>query len=310
MLSRRFLRIKALKSLYSHYTIEDENLIETRNKMLFSVGKTYDLYFLLMRLIVEVADYAQEAIEINKTKHLATAQEKKPNMKFVENSFIQAIRNSETINKYVEKNSITWGDNKDLFKKLYASLCKRDFYNAYMESSERSFEQDKDAVLRFYKKEIEGNTALFDVVEEMNLYWVDEVEFIASKVISSFVKWTEEEEKIYTLFIDKEDEQYIKDLLINTISSYDKVVELIKKNSKNWDSERVTIMDRVIIAMAYTEFVDFPSIPINVSLDEYIEISKFYSTPNSSIYVNGILDKILTDLRRENLINKAGRGLQ
>lgn len=310
MLSRRFLRIKALKALYSYYTIQDETLIETRNKMLHSISKSYDLYYLLLRLVVEVSDYASEHIEIIKSKHLVTDEEKNPNLKFVNNSFIELIRNSDVINNYTSKNLISWGDNKELFIQLYNTMTSREYYKKYMASSDTSFESERDVVLKFYKKEIEDNELLMSVTEDISLYWIDEVEFIGSKVISTFVKWTEEEQPLFDKYIDRDDEQYVKDLLTYSISNFDKTIDVIKKYSKNWDSDRVTIMDKVILSMTTSEFLEFPSIPINVSLDEYIEISKYYSTSNSSVYINGLLDKVLTDLRREDKINKTGRGLQ
>lgn len=310
MLSRRFLRIKALKSLYSYYTIQDESLIETRNKMLHSIGKSYDLYFLMSKLIVEVSRYAEEHTEILKLKHLATDQERNPNTKFIDNPFVELIATNGAIDSYSAKNSVCWGENRDLFIQLYQSMIGRKYYQDYMESDDFSFEAHRDVVLKFYKKEIEDNESLMAVVEDMSLYWVDEVEFITSKVISTFVKWDDENQEMLDKYIDMDDQQYVKDLLTYTITSFDNTVGIIKKFSKNWDIDRVTIMDKIIISMATSEFSEFATIPINVSLDEYIEISKYYSTANSSIYVNGLLDKVLTELRRDDKINKIGRGLQ
>ncbi len=310
MFSRRFLRIKALKSLYSHYTIKDESLIETRNKMIHSVNKSYDLYFMLINLIIEVQDHAAKVSEINRAKHLATEEDINPNLKFVSNKFVNLVRENQDVKDFCKKNSLCWGDNKELFKQLYNSMISREYFKKYMASDDCSFEADRDMVLKFYKKEIEDNDYLFSIIEDFSLYWIDEVEFVCSKVISTFVKWSEQEQEILTQFSDKIDEEYVRELIIYTISNFDKSIEIIKKYSKNWDSDRVTIMDKILISMAYSEFVDFPSIPINVSLDEYIEISKYYSTTNSSVYINGLLDKVLTELRREDKIVKVGRGLE
>ena len=303
------MRIKALKSLYSHYTIKDESLIETRNKMIHSVNKSYELYFMLASLITEVQNYAEEVVTINKAKHLATPEDINPNLKFVNNSFISIIKENEDINNYCNKNSLNWGDNKELFKQLYTTMISREYYKRYMASEDCSFDAHRDLVLRFYKKEIEDNEYLLSIVEDFSLYWVDEVEFVCSKVISTYVKWSEEQQEILPQYIDKVDEEYVRELILFTIANYDKSVEIIKKYSKNWDSDRVTLMDKILIAMAYSEFVDFPSIPINVSLDEYIEMSKYYSTQNSSVFINGLLDKVLTELRRDDKIVKVGRGL-
>lgn len=310
MLSRRFLRIKALKAIYSHFTIQDESLAESRNKMLFGINKSYELYHLLFGLIVEVALYAEEMSELNKNKHLASEQDKNPNLKFVNNRVISAIRSNQYLQDYLKKNDLSWSENRELIKQLYDTICKRKYFIDYMNSDQNDFDSDKQMVLTFYKREIEDNDYFFSIVEDFSIYWVDEIEFMTSKVIDTIVDWTESKQDFLPVYSSNEDAQFVKELFVYGVSNYDKTVEVIKDSSKNWDIDRVTLMDKFLIDLAITEFIDFPSIPVNVTMFEWVEISKYYSTKQSNVFVNGMLDKILTDLKNEGKINKVGRGLK
>lgn len=310
MLSRRFLRIKVLKSLYGHFTVGSESLVESRNKMLFGINKSYELYFLLFGLVSEVADYAREQIEINRNKILATDAEKSPNMKFVDNTVIELIRQHPRISTFLQEKSLCWTDRKELLRQLYGSMSEKSYFIRYMQSEKQSFEQDKNLVIDFYRNEIEDNELLLDIVEDWSIYWNDEIEFIASKVINTLTKWTASRQEVLPLYADSEDERFVKDLFLHSVANYEKTIDLIGLYAKNWDLDRITLMDKLIIVMAVTEFVDFPTIPTRVTMDEYIVISKHYSTVNSNVFVNGMLDRMLSELTAEGKVIKTGRGLE
>lgn len=296
MVSRRFLRIKALKALYAHISSGSDSIIPAQKKMLFSVSKSYELYHLMLQLIVEVADYANEVMEINRTKLLATEEELNPNRRFVDNSMVEKIRNCEALSAFMTKNSLAWSRDNELMKLLYTSLIESDYYKEYMTSSKEGWESDKKLVVDFYRHEIEDNDFLYSILEDMSIYWIDEIEFITSKIVNHLSKMKANDKvRVAPLYQNDEDKEFVKDLFVQSIIQYDDNVDIIKQYAKNWDIDRVTVMDRLIIIMAIVELEKFSSIPTNVTLDEYIEISKHYSTRNSNIFINGILDKYIKE---------------
>ncbi|MEG1553595.1 MAG: transcription antitermination factor NusB [Rikenellaceae bacterium] len=309
MLSRRFLRIKALKALYGHVCSNEDKLMNTQKNMLFSIQKSYELYPILMNLSVEVCKYASMVVERNKNKHIKGDRDENPNMYFVNNRLIRQIADNELLNKALANSIFTWEDSDDIFKKIYNRVVKRDYYNRYI-SAPDSFENDKEFLINFYRKEIEDFEPLYDRLESCSVYWYDDIEFITSKCITTIVE-TDETKGItpFPAYQNDEDKIFVTNLLSYTISDMEKNIESIKGTLKNWEIERVTMMDRLILSMAMTEINHFPLIPTKVTLDEYIEITKHYSTQNSSTFVNGILDKYLSNLRESGELKKTGRGL-
>lgn len=296
MVSRRFLRIKALKALYGHFSDGSDGIIAAQKKMLFSVTKSYELYHLMLQLIVEVRDYASEVIETGKQKLLATDEEKKPNLRFVENRMVAKIAKSEALSDYLSRSGLAWNRDNDLIKSLYTKLTSSEYYKEYMKSEVNNFDADKKLVADFYRTEIEDDELLYQILEDMSLFWIDEVEFITSKVISNITKTRNSESlQISTLYQNDDDKEFAKDLFVQSIIQYDESLDIIKTYAKNWDLDRVTVMDRLIIIMAIVEFDKFKSIPTNVTMDEYIEIAKHYSTRNSNVFINGILDKYIKE---------------
>lgn len=296
MVSRRFLRIKALKALYSHVCSGDDGIISAQKKMLFSVNKSYELYHLMLQLIVEMTDYANEILEINRTKLLATEEEQSPNRRFVDNKLTEKIRNCEALKDFLSKSGLVWERDNELMKQLYIRLTGSEYYKEYMSSDKSGWECDKKLIIDFYRNEIEDNEFLYSIVEDMSIYWIDEIEFITSKVVNYLNKFKESEKiRISPLYQNDDDREFVKDLFVQSIIQYDENVEIIKKYARNWEVDRVTVMDRLIIIMAIVELEKFSAIPANVTLDEYIEISKYYSTRYSNIFINGILDKYIKD---------------
>lgn len=296
MVSRRFLRIKALKALYSHISSDSDSIISAQKKMLFSVSKSYELYHLMLWLIVEVADYAEATMETNKSKMLATEEDLNPSRLFVDNQVIARIRNCEQLKDYLSKNGLSWNQDNDLMKLLYASLTSSEYYKEYIARESSSAEIDKKLVLDFYRNEIEDNEFLYSILEDMSIFWIDEIEFITSKVVNYLSKLKATDLiKIPQLYQNDDDKEFVKDLFVQSIIQYDENVEILRTYAKNWEVERVTVMDRLTIIMAIVELEKFPSIPANVTMDEYIEIAKHYSTRNSNVFINGILNKYIKD---------------
>lgn len=312
MISRRIIRTKVLQVLYAYYSSERDSLGNTEKELFFCISKSYDLYHYLLALVIEIADYAEERIEIRRRKHQPTEEDLHPNTKFISNQLIQQLRENRQLNAYLDQKKLSWVNNPELVKELYLFLIESDFYKEYMLDNNRSFLDDRKFVDKIFTKIILVTEDLYDVLEEQSIYWNDDVEFVVSMISKTLKKFTPNsgsDQRLLPLFKDQDDREFAKDLLRKSIINHNELRALIKEHSKNWDLDRIAFMDILIMQLALSEFLYFPSIPTKVSLNEYIELSKFYSTEKSRNFINGILDKTLKDLKKSGKINKIGRGL-
>jgi N utilization substance protein B len=246
-----------------------------------------------------------------KQKKLPTFEDLNPNRKFVDNSVIALIANSDSVNDYVAAKKLSWSHSPELVKTLYSQLEQSDYYQKYMLSEEHSFREDLALVHDFYTHELEESELLEDVLDEQSILWNDDLGFaliMVERTLSN-MRASHEEVKVVDKFKSEDDLLFAKELFTKAALSFEDSVALIEKYTSNWDVERIAFMDNVILALAITELTAFSSIPVKVTLDEYIEISKFYSTPSSSTFINGILDRIVAALNAEGKIKKSGRGL-
>lgn len=310
MLSRRLLRIKVIKALFAHLKSGADNMIASEKTLLASVDKAYDLYFQMLTLPVELARYAERRQELAKQKKLPTLEDLKPNLKFVDNLIIRTIANSDAVNDVIAARKLGWAKQGDLIRTLYAQLVESDYFKDYMLREEHSFDDDRKFIEDFFK-EMQSCEALDDALEEMSLLWSDDLPYIIIMVLRSLssLRPSHTDLKVASKFKSDEDPEFIKTLFEKSLVNYNECQEYIEKFTSNWDVERIVFMDNLIIGTAMVELMSFPSIPVKVTLDEYIEISKYYSTPGSSTFVNGVLDKIVDSLTTEDRIKKAGRGL-
>ncbi len=296
MISRRFLRIKVLKALYAYVNSGEDSLIASQKRMLFSVSKSYELYHMMFRLMADLAEYTREVDSKRSKKHTATEEERNPSYRFVNNPLIAKIRSNEPINEFLSKNKLSWSRDNELFKQLYERLNNAEYYKEYLAKEQLTWRDERKVVVDFLRNEIEDNELFYSLVEDMSIYWIDEIEFFTSKVASQLSKQQEKAAiEIKPLYTDEEDMEFAKDLFVQSILRYDDNVELIRNYAKNWDVERITVIDRLIIIMAIVEISQMPNIPTTVTLDEYIEIAKHFSTNNSNIFINGILHKYISE---------------
>jgi N utilization substance protein B len=312
MITRRLLRIKILQTVFSYKFSEDKTIDIAEKDLFHSIKRFYDLYHQLMILIVKMRDFAEERIQIAKEKKAPTHEDLNPNMKFVNNELIQQIESNQSLKSYLSSNKLGWNTHRDILRQLYNELITSELYQDYMEGEESGYETDKKFVTAMYRKIISESDALYDQLEDQSIYWNDEVDLVISfiiKTIKSFRKKDGENAPLMPLYKNDEDLDFAKSLLRKSILHFNTYDELIEMHSKNWDLERIAFMDILIMKLAITEIVEFPSIPTKVTLDEYIEIAKFYSTEKSNVFINGILDKIINQLKEENKIQKQGRGL-
>lgn len=288
-----------------------DSLMASEKMLVTSIDKTYDLYFLLMSLVVEMAQYAEQRQEAAKNKKLPTYKDLNPNRKFVDNAVIRLLAQSDSVNDYLASRKLSWAKYPELVKALYTQLEQSDYFKKYMTSQESSFREDLALITEFYTRELEESEILESALDEMSILWNDDLGFaliMVTRTLSN-MRASHTDVKVLPKFKSIEDLDFARELFAKAAVNFDNYQEEIEKYTRNWDVERIAFMDNLIMATAVAELVTFPSIPVKVTLDEYIEIAKYYSTHGSSTFINGILDKIVASFTEEGKINKSGRGL-
>lgn len=310
MLSRRLLRIKVTKALYAHLQSNADNMIATEKTLMSSIDKAYDLYFQLLTLPEALVKYAAERQEIAKQKKLPTYEDLNPNTKFVDNQVIQTISVTDAINDRVAANKLTWAKHPELIRSIYQQFSQTEYFKAYMMRDERSFEEDRNLVDKLFDM-LADFPALDEALEEMSILWADDLPFILMMIqrTLSNMRPSHKELRVAEKFKSEEDPQFVKTLFEKALVNYNEYQQYIERFTANWDLERIVLMDTLILSIAMAELINFSSIPVKVTMDEWIEISKYYSTPGSSNFINGVLDKIAASLTEEGRIQKFGRGL-
>lgn len=313
MLNRRHLRVKVLQALYAYYQSEEENYRKVEEELMLSVEHIYDLYLYLLLSFSELKDVADLRMEESKAKRFQTEDDKNPNLKFSRNVIFKLLEENRSLRNASEQNSVNWigVEHHEMFKKMYTQIKESEAYITYMNTEELSFEDDLNFAINLFKAEIANSSLMYHFFEEKSIHWLDDIDLACTMVIKTLKTFElEGENRIMPLYKDKEDEtHFIKNLLRKTISMDAENLILIDELTQNWDLDRIAKMDIILMKMAITEFQVFSNIPEKVTLNEYIEISKFYSTPKSNAFINGILDKAIERLKKDDKINKIGRGL-
>lgn len=312
MLSRRLIRIKILQILYAYYTAESPSINKSEKELHHSLKRAYDLYYYLLILIVDIANYAENRIELGKVKRRPIHEDLHPNTRFINNPVIQQIFKNREISIYLAENKLSWINYPEMIKSLYATLQSEAYFQEYMATPDVTYVHEKDAIIKFYMQTLPAFESLYPNLEEQSIYWNDDAEFVLNMIVKTIEKFKEERPggaSVMPMFKNQDDQDFVKELFRKSILNQKEYEELIKLHTQNWDYERIAFMDILIMQLAVTEALHFPSIPTRVTLNEYIEISKFYSTEKSSVFINGILDKIFQTLKQDNKLNKQGRGL-
>ncbi len=306
MLSRRLLRIKVIKALYAHFKSGDNTTAATSKALKAGIDATYNLYLQMLGLVVEVSRYGEGRIELGRHKKLPTREDLHPNLRFVENEVVRAISASEELAGALKARKLSWSAYPEVVKTLYNLMTESDYYTGYMSSDNVSWRDDVQVVEDFYVLTAQDNELLEEAVEEQNIMWADDVDFALSMVVRTLGGMREGRPlRLLPQFNNEDDERFGPELLRAALAHYDESVATVAALTENWDMERVAFTDTLIMATAVAELQGFPTIPVKVSLDEYIEIAKHYSTPGSGTFVNGILDKVVRELK----VEKTGRGL-
>ena len=290
---------------------KNDDLLKEEKFLKHSILKMFDLYVLNIQLLVKVQDLAAKKIELSKKKILATAEDLKPNTKFVNNSIINAIRESVSLESYLHVNKLeNWDLDDEYVKIIFEELQKSDLYQKYLDTVENSFKVDKAFVIDFFKEIIAPNEKLAEYYEDKMISWVDDIPFVNTWVVKSLSKQKPNKPFLLgSLYKDKDDEDFVSDLFKKTMLHQHTFEEDIAEKTPNWEKERIAEIDMILIKMAITEFLHFASIPVRVTINEYIEIAKDYSTQKSGYFINGVLDKLSKDYLSLKKIKKIGRGL-
>ena len=312
MLNRRHIRIKVMQSVYAIIQSNSDDLKSEEKFLKFSLVKVYDLYVLLLSLLVEIRSLAEQYQEIAKKKHLATSEDINPKRKFIDNRFLQDLKNNSSLQNYIENNKLfNWKEDSEYVRLIWDAVQESTVYKDYINSDDvSSYKTDLEFVIELFKAVIAPYHKLYDYFESQYISWADDIPFVntwflmhAKKINSNTVF---SKDKLYK---NKDDEHFAIDLFRKTMAHHNEFVDNIDKKTPNWDTDRIAEIDLILMKMALTEFVYFPSIPTRVTINEYIEIAKDYSTAKSSFFINGVLDKLLKEYTALGRIQKMGRGL-
>ena len=307
MINRVLIRLKIVQIIYAYYQNGGKNLDTAEKELFFSLSKAYDLYNYLLLLMVEVTKQANKKLNAAKNKLIPTKEELFPNTKFVENRFIAQLEVNKQLLDFAGNQKKTWENEADFVKSLCEQIMESDIYKEYMASETSSYEEDREVWRKIYKKIIFNNAELDQVLEDQSLYWNDDKEIVDTFVLKTIKRFEEKngaKQELLPEFKDDEDQDFARRLFRRAILNSDYYRHLISENTKNWDLDRVAFMDVIIMQIALAEVLSSPNIPVSVSLNEYVEIAKLYSTPKSGGFINGTLDGIVNQLKKENKLTK------
>tara|TARA_B100001109_G_C18860805_1_gene473883 strand:- start:812 stop:1756 length:945 start_codon:yes stop_codon:yes gene_type:complete len=312
MLNRRLLRIKVMQALYAFFSADQNDQFAVEKGLFLSIERVYDLYLHYLILPVEIADAAEVQMQEARNKALPTEEDLNPNRRFVDSYVIKALRENPALKRKVEDRKISWSADQDEIKKLWRKIRQSELYLNFIHGEDHPAAHRK-FVEKIISEFIVDNDTIYSIFQERSIYWdYEDNDFATHMAIRYFGKIKSEDKykPLPPIYKDEEeDKQFVKNLFKRTISNNQENSQWIEDKTKNWDVERIAIMDVLLMKMAITEFLHFRSIPVKVTLNEYIELSKLFSTPKSKVFINGVLDKLLAEFNRKNLIKKSGRGL-
>lgn len=299
-----------MQALYSFFQHEKANVDLFEKELFKSLDKIHDLYLSILALVVDLHHVALMVMDENKNKHRPNANDLDPNLKFVNNSLLVSLSQNGPLKDLLERKKISWANDFDVVRKIFTEIRNSEEYKEYLALENTDVKTDRNFVIAIITEYLSENEVLISLFEEKNIHWADDTFVAFNSVIRNF----EDFEGVFNLQPllkdEKDDLEFMSSLFNKTIIYHHEFEELIGKHTQNWDVERIANMDMLLMEMALAEILYIPNVPIKASLNEYIDISKEYSTPNSKTFVNGVLDKIIAELKRENKINKTGRGLK
>lgn len=317
MLNRRHIRIKVLQALYAAIQSEETDVYIGKKKLMEKFDKIYDLAIYQISFFEEIRNFAENRLEEAKKKNYPTQEELNPNTRFINNRLLNQIRDNKFYQNKVDEIAPNWATEPEMIRNVFYKIHESELYKNYMSDDESTYKLDKEFAIDIFESVILPYESLHAFFEEKNLHWSDDYHLSAEVVMMIFTSYKsgwDEYRKLPTLFKDdseevSQDRAFAKELFGLVLNNRDAFDLLIKPKVKNWEMDRLATIDRILIEMALAEVINMPTIPIKVSLNEYIELSKYFSTPKSKVFINGILDHIVADLKTQGKIKKQGRGL-
>lgn len=311
MLNRRHIRVKVMQSIYAMHQSKSDNLEKEEKFLFYSVENIQDLYLIMLSSLIEIKKTEEVFLDRSSKKHLVTPEERNPNKKFINNKVIELLSESNSLSIALENRKITnWELADEYIQILLQEIKQSEFYQKYMSNRENDFEEDKQFVLDIFTEIIVPNEKLYEYLEDNKLTWIDDIPLVNTEIIKQLKAIKENSEiKIPKLYKDADDKDFVKDLFRKTVLNEAALAKEYIDKTPNWDTERIAELDTIILKMAICEFLKFPSIPVKVTINEYLELAKEYSTPKSSIFINGILDNLVKEFQTNDKLNKIGRGL-
>ena len=315
MLTRRHIRVKVMQCIYALIQSKDDSLEKQEKFLKVSIENMYVLYLLVLSLLAELHQMANKHVNHASKKYLATEEDKYPDReKFIKNRLLLQIVNNESLKASLSKRKLNnWYLNEEYVKIIYKEVVGSDIYKEYMTNGKDDYEDDREVVLQLFKDIIAPNDKIYEYFEDDKLTWVDDIPIVNTFLMKRLRKANENSNERFflpALLKDQQDMDYANELLTKTLLNDAKWEKEIEGKTPNWDNDRIAEIDSIILKMAICELLNFPSIPEKVTLNEYLEIAKEYSTPKSSIFINGVLDKLAKEYKSTGRLQKIGRGLQ
>lgn len=305
--------MKVMQALFAYQRSEGAELAVGEKLLKQSLDKIYDLYIHQLSLLTEVHSFAARQIEEAKDKMMPTEEDLNPNLRFIENTVLVQLKNNPQLEKHISARKINWADQLELIRRIFTAFKESEDYINYMNGAEPTYKDERRIVYRLYENFILPNEHLESIFEEKSIFWVNDLEQVSAMVvrtISDFKKEVEFGGVLPAMYKDaEEDKQFVLDLFRKTATNNGEYQELIEAKLENWDLDRIASTDILLMKMALCEFLNISSVPTRVTMNEYIEISKEYSTPKSKVFINGILDKLLAELKAQKKVRKIGKGL-
>jgi N utilization substance protein B len=317
MLYRRHLRIKALQSLYAYYSGGQEDIVTGEKQLLTSINKVYELFVYQLSFLHELKRFASNLNEDRKKKFFPSEEELNPNLKFINNKVLEHLANNNDLAKKEVLYKINWADDQDMIRNFYHKLNDADFFKIYMENDKFSMEEDKKLIIKIVDRVMASDEVLNSFYSEKSVYFVDGLDLVnilLIKFTDTIGKKSNEFTPLPPLLKTENDAintdlQFVRKLYRKVIVNNKANDEIIKPKTINWEYDRIPVLDLILIKMAITEFEYMDEVPVKVTLNEYIELSKYFSITKSRTFVNGILDKLITELKEQGRIKKIGAGM-
>ena len=308
MINRVLIRLKVIQVIYAYYQNGSRNVEAAEKELFYSLSKAYDLYNYLLLLMVEVTRFADRRVDNRRHKLRPTEEDLNPNTRFIDNAFMAQLAANTQLEEFAANQKRTWDDEGDFVRNLFEEIEATEAYQEYMAKDTLTYEDDRELWRKLYRQVIMPNEKIDEILEEQSLYWNDDKTIVDTFVLKTIKRFEPEngaEQELLPEFRDEEDKIFASRLLRSAINNAEAYRSLMANNAKNWNMERFAFMDILIMQVALAEIICFPGIPVSVSLNEYVEVAKMYSTPKSGSFINGMLDSIVNQLKKENKLNKA-----